>query len=146
MLPRKGEEDTDIIMVNKLTSIVPVPVNDLDKIRAEITKEPVFMEITEYVMQGWPDSKSKVSKEVQPVWIHHMEIAVEDGILLKINRIIIPPWLRPSTLKKIHDGHLDIRKSYLKGKGAVFWLGMKQEITQLVECCEISQSNARSQT
>ena len=83
MLPRRGEKDTDIIMVNELTSVVPVPVNNLEEIRAEMAKDPVFMKIMEYVMQGWPDSRSKVSKEVQPYWIHCMEIAVEDGILLK---------------------------------------------------------------
>ena len=141
MLPRRGEEATGIIMVNELTSVVPVPINDLDEIRAEMAKDPVFMKIMEYVMQGWPDSRSKVSKEVQPYWIHCREIAVEDGILLKMNRIIIPPWLRPRILNKIHEGHLGIEKSYLKARDAVFWYGVKQEITQLVECYEICQSN-----
>ena len=66
MVQRKGEEDTNIIMVNELTSVVPVPVNDLDEIRAEMVKDPVFVKIMEYVMKGWPDSRSKVSREVQP--------------------------------------------------------------------------------
>ena len=90
MLPGKGEEDTDIILVNELTSVVPIPVNDLDEIRSEMAKDPVFMKIIEYVMQGWPNSRSKVSKEMQPSSIHHIDITVEDGILLKITRIIIP--------------------------------------------------------
>ena len=145
MLPRRGEEDMDIVMVNELTSIVPVPVNNLGEIRAETAKDPIFMKIMEYVMQGWPDNRSKVSKEVQPYWINHMEIAVEDGILLKMNRIIIPPWLRPSTLSKIHEGHQGIEKNFFMARDAVFWPGMKHEITQLVECCEICQSNAQSQ-
>ena len=50
VLTRKGEEDTDIIMVNELTSVVPVPVNDLDEIRAKMAKDPVFVKIMEYVM------------------------------------------------------------------------------------------------
>ena len=54
ILPRRGEEDTDIIMVNELTSVVPVPVNNLDEIRAEMAKDPVFMKIMVHVMQGWP--------------------------------------------------------------------------------------------
>ena len=132
------------MMVIELTSVVPVPVNNLDEIRAEMAKDPVLMKIMEYVMQVWPDSWSKVSKEVQPYWIHHMEITVEDGILLKINRIIIPPQLRPSTPNKIHEGHLGIKKSYLKARNAVSWPGMMQEITQLVECCKICQSNAQN--
>ena len=114
----------DIVMVNELINVVPVTVNDLDKIRAEMAKDPVFMKIMECVMQGWPDSRSKVSKEVQPYWMHHMEITVEDGILLKMDRIIIPPQLRPSTLSKIHEGHLGIEKSYLKARDAVFWPGI----------------------
>ena len=96
-------------------------------------------------MQGWPDNRRKVSKEVQPYLIHCVEITAEDRILLKINRIIIPPWLTPSTLSKIHEGHLGIDKSYLKARDAVFWPGMKQGITQLVECCEICQGNVQSQ-
>ena len=145
MLPRKGEEDTDINMVNELTSVVPVPVNDLVEIRAEMTQDPVFVKILEYRMQGWPDSRSKVSKEVQPYWIHQMELAVEDVILLKMNRIIIPPHLRPCTLSKIHKRHLCFEKSYLKARDTVFWSGMKEGIIQLVECYEICLSNANSQ-
>ena len=51
-------------MVNELTSVVPVQVNNLDEIRAETAKDLVFVKVIEYVMQGWPDSMSKVSKEV----------------------------------------------------------------------------------
>ena len=66
MLPRKGEEDTDIIiMAKELTTVVPLPVNDLNEIRGETAKDPVFMKVMEYGMQGWPDSRSKVSKEMQ---------------------------------------------------------------------------------
>ena len=54
MLPSRGEEDTDIIMVSELTGVVPVPVNDLDEIRAKMAKDLVFLKIMEYVMQGRP--------------------------------------------------------------------------------------------
>ena len=40
ILPRKGEEDADVIMVNELISVVSVQVNDLDEIRAEMAKDP----------------------------------------------------------------------------------------------------------
>ena len=39
----------DIIKVNELTIVVPVPVNDLDEIRAEMAREPVFEKIMEYI-------------------------------------------------------------------------------------------------
>ena len=120
MLPKKGEEDTDIIMVNELTSVVSVPINHLDEIRAKMAKDPVFMQIMEYVMQGWSERRSKGSKEVQPKWIDHVKITVEDGILQKMTRIIIRFWLRPSTLSKIHQGHLGTKKSCLKARDAVF--------------------------
>ena len=102
-------------MVNELTSVVPVLANNLDEIRSEMAKDPVFMKIMEYVMQGWPDSRNKVSKEVQPYWSHHMEITVKDGIMLKMNRIIIPPQLISSTLNKIHEGHLGILEELPQG-------------------------------
>ena len=95
----------------------PILANDLDEIRAETAKDPLFIQIMEYVMQGWPDGRDKVSKEVYPYLVHHMEIPFEDGILLNMNRIIIPPWLRPSTLsmsKRALDGIFavqDIRAS-----------------------------------
>ena len=62
MPPREGEEDIDNVMVIKLTSIVAVPVKNLDEIRAEIAKDPVFMKIMEYMMQVWPDSRTKSAK------------------------------------------------------------------------------------
>ena len=41
MLSRRGEEDMEIILINELTTVIPLPVNDLDEIRAEMSKDPV---------------------------------------------------------------------------------------------------------
>lgn len=45
-------------------------------------------------------------------WFHiRDEITVQNGLLFKANRVLVPPSLRKDILRRIHDGHLGIQSS-----------------------------------
>lgn len=55
--------------------------------------------------QGWPDRKKKVLLAVQAYWPIRHTISIDDGLLMKDDRIIIPHALRPEVLKRLHVAH-----------------------------------------
>ena len=42
------------------------------------------------IMQGWPSSIKQIPPVLQPSWIFREELTVEDGLILKGTRIVIP--------------------------------------------------------
>ena len=97
------------------------------------TKEDDVLALLKYtITQGWPSSIKEVPSELQPYWTLRDELTVEDGLILKGTRIIIPSKKCESILKLIHEGHLGMNKCKLHTKETVYWLGLNEQLEQLV--------------
>ena len=66
--------------------------------------EPVLLKHT--ITQGWPSTIKEVPNVIQPYWTFHKECTVENGLVLKGTRIVIPYKRHEPVLKLIHEGHL----------------------------------------
>ena len=64
------------------------------------------------------------------------ELTIEDGLLLKNTRIIIPTSKRDDLLRQIHCGHLGTIKCQLCAKETVYWPGITKGIEDMVHNCE----------
>ena len=66
------------------------PMNTLK----ETSKDPELVALKEVVYTGWPAIIKQLPSVVQPYWTFQNEIAIEDSLLLKGHRIIIPQSLQ----------------------------------------------------
>ena len=71
------------------------------------------------IMQGWPSSIKQVPQVLQQYWTFREEIIVEDGLILKGTRIVIPAKKCEAIIKLIHEGHLGLKKCKLCAKDTV---------------------------
>ena len=68
---------------------------------------------------------------------------MEDGLITKGTRLLIPSTLRKRILEQIHEGHQGIEKCMLKAIDAVFWPGISNDIREAVEKCGICQASSK---
>ena len=68
-------------------------------------------------------------------WSTRDELTVENGLLLKGNRICIPPDLYDSTLSEIHQGHSGTENMQHLMRDTVYWPGMNTDIAKLIKRC-----------
>lgn len=73
-------------------------------------------------------------------------MAVYDGLIFKSNQVLIPQPLRKAMLVKIHSGHAGIQSCIRRAKQVLFWIGMGNDIQEMVETCSICQRHQRSNT
>ena len=66
-----------------------------------------------------PDS-ARTSKRTPSLLTFREEMTIEDGLILKATRIVIPPSMRESTLHLLHEGHLGFTKCYNRAKQTVY--------------------------
>ena len=84
---------------------LPVSESRIEEIRNETDKDLELFALKKTVKDGWSETQSQENRLCTKYWNHRDEITVTDGILFKVNRIIIPKKLRPKILDNIHEGH-----------------------------------------
>ena len=89
------------------------------------------------IMPGWPKSIKQVPPVLQIFWTFREELTVENGLILKGTRIVIPTKQWESILKLIHEGHLGLNKCKLQTKETVYWPGLNDQLEDLVLNCEL---------
>ena len=118
----------------------------LEDIRTKTDEDTELCLLKETITKGWPETRSECPMTLHPYWNYRDELAVENGLLLKGIRIIIPRELQREVLDKIHCGHQGIEKCRLRACAAVFWKGMNKDIEDLVSKCNICQKYQPSQS
>ena len=86
---------------------------------------------------GWPRTIKQVPPELQPCWTFRKELTIEDGLIMKGTRIVIPSKQCQAILKQIHEGYLGLDKCKLRAKETVYWPGLNNELEDLVLNCQL---------
>ena len=114
---------------------VPKPLS-METIKAEIEKDPILVKLKEVVYNGWPEYRKQCSQDLWEYWTFRCEIVLEDGMILKGNRIVVPGSLRQQVLDAIHSGHQGESRCILLARESVFWPGITNDIKNMVKDCE----------
>ena len=145
--PTPVEEDgiqLPIVAVNLITSNLPVSSTEIDLICAETSKDPILTLFKHYIHMGWPSECRMLPQELHTFWNYREDLSMENGLITKGARLLIPSTLRRKVMEQIHDGHLGIDKCMLKARESVFWPGISSDICKAVEKCGICQESSKA--
>ena len=78
------------ISVNCITANVQASDLQIQHIIEATSKDDTLTPLKHTVNNGWPKSIKDVPQEIQPFWNFREQITIENGLLLKNTRIIIP--------------------------------------------------------
>ena len=80
----------DVIPVHHITSTVPATENRLDRTRVATTVDPALHQLRNYIFHSWPLQRQQLPGRLQHYWDYREELAVEDGLIFKAHRLVIP--------------------------------------------------------
>ena len=107
--PTPVEEDgiqLPIVAVNLITSNIPVSSSEIDLIHRESAKDPTLNLLRHYIHMGWPIDRRMLPCELHTFWNYREDLSMENGLITKGARLIIPSTLRRKVLEHIHEGTL----------------------------------------
>ena len=123
----------------------PVSEDRFLQIKRATETDAALRKLRLVIAQGWPETRGELPPEVTPYFNYRDEMTIEDGIVLRGERIVIPTALRYEMKQKIHAGHLGINSCLRRARTHVYWPGMSAEIRQFVENCSTCSSLQRKQ-
>ena len=117
----------------------------LDIIREETKKDQCLITLTSTIINGWPDSIKDLPEEIRSYWSYRDELSMEDGLIFKGERVIIPNSQKQTILDQLHYAHQGVEKTKLRARDSVYWKQINQDIEKLVKSCPICQEHQPSQ-
>jgi transposase InsO family protein len=132
------------IQVNCITSTLKATDHQLGRIRDATDSDEELSKLKHIIQHGWPQLIKKLPVALQHYWNFREQMTLENGIILKNTKIVIPTSLRDEMLTRIHEGHLGIEKCINRARSCIYWPMMVKDIEQAIGTCETCLKYARA--
>lgn len=65
------------------------------------------------------------------------ELSVQEGIICRGRRLVVPKALQGLMLKELHNVHHELTATLAKARETIYWPGMSKTITNMIQSCEV---------
>lgn len=134
----------EICNINML-ELINMTTDRMESVREATAIDEKLKVLQNVILCGWPERKRNTPAEAQEYWTFREELTVQEGIILKGMRIVVPAKIRPSMLARLHASHLGIEASLRKARDILYWPKMVEDIKRMIETCSICQEAAPKQ-
>ncbi|EZA56249.1 hypothetical protein X777_02867 [Ooceraea biroi] len=119
-----GNYDTiDVFQIENL-EVLPVTAKS---IREDTNKDRVLIKIRQALEKG---------KSLVPLGYHDSEFSLQNDIIFKKDRVVIPESLRHKVLKELHAGHFGTVRMKQLSRNFCWWPKMDKEIEEVTKNCK----------
>lgn len=106
MLQGETERGVEVI---KMAQYLLISEATQSQMQAETKAGYIVLELKTAIRQGWPPQKSEVAGCIHDYFPFREELTLQNGLIFKRERLIIPTALRDSMLTKLHSTHIGIQ-------------------------------------
>ena len=118
-----------------LTLSLMVRSDNIVKICSATASDLMLLHLSEVIQSGWLAERVDTDELVRPFFSFRDELVVNDGLVYKGQRLVIPKLLRRNMLEIAHGGHVGLEATLCHLREAIFWLGMSADATALHQSC-----------
>ena len=123
------------------TVSVHIPDVRLTEIRDATTTDQQMVTLAWYIKNGWPEDRRNVPEEIREYFDMGDTLGIEEGVLMKGERMIIPHKLRADMKERLHSAHLGYESMMRRARDTIYWPGMAREVKQTADNCTSCQEN-----
>ncbi|PIK34233.1 hypothetical protein BSL78_28947 [Apostichopus japonicus] len=133
--------------VESVNMVYQLPITDSRKqaIQAHTTSDSTLQTLITIIHNGWPQSKNYLPQCVTPYYQCRDELTVQDGVVIRGERVVVPKTLRREMLDKIHSSHLGIDGCLRRARECLYWPGMNAELKDYIQTCDVCASVGTNQ-
>ena len=89
-----------------MASFLPISDQRLQEIRRKTGKDKTLQIFKTVILQGWPAERKDAPVQVTSYFSVRDELSVQDGLILRSERVVVPQALRQDIRQRIHSSHM----------------------------------------
>ena len=99
--------------------------------------DPVLQELRKIILQGWPETKSEVPEFLHAYYDFRDELTVQDQLVFKGPRLVVPAPLRKEMMAEAHATHIGVEGCVRRARDTMYWPRMVTELKEYISRCDI---------
>ena len=124
---------------------LPVTEHRILEIKKATESDDEMKLLKSIIINGWPGDKLQLPPEVLPYFSIRDEHSVQDGIIFRGERAVIPSELRNVLKEKIHSSQLGIEGCLRRAREAIYWPNMNADMKDYISKCSVCRSTSDCQ-
>ncbi|KAL9989578.1 hypothetical protein ACROYT_G004142 [Oculina patagonica] len=140
-----GEHDEQEFETINMIKYFPVSEERLLQIQRDTEADESLQVLKGVIQKGWPEQKSEVPRVISPYFNMRDEMSIQDGLIFRGERVVVPRASRSELLKRIHSSHLGVNGCLNRARECLYWPGMTADIKNYVSTCEACREYERGQ-
>ena len=126
-LPERVDDIIDTERFEVMT-VLPISTSRMSELQRATAEDPVLQTVGKYIQQGWPERATSVPQLARKFYTFRDELTIQDDIVMKGLKPVIPQSLQATYVKLLHEGHIGTESTKRRGRDIVFWLSMSHDI------------------
>ena len=132
------EEDEYEVM-----TVSPVSTSRMDVIKEKTEQDPILQRLIKVIINGWPRSENNVHSDIRPFFKVRDELTVNEGVVRRGTRVVIPQSLQEEYVKVIHMGHPGAESTKRRARETIYWPNIASDINKMAAACNICNSTKK---
>ena len=112
----------------KEAEYIPVTERRLLELNSATKEDRSMQQLQQVIVEGWPEDKIHLDPEVRPYFSMRNEMTVQDGLIFRGNRVVVPMTQRAVLKEKLHSTHLGIEGCCRRARECLYWPNMNSDI------------------
>ena len=107
-------------------------------------KDEELQILSDVIHEGWPEILSEAHKYdrrrrqvIELYWNSRDVLTIEDGLVYKGHRLVIPFKERSGVVKSLHESHIGIEGTLRRARDIVYWTGITAQLKDHLSRCGI---------
>ena len=88
----------------------------------------LYAESYSFCLNSWPAESKGIPTEVHPYFSIRDELTVDNEVILKGLRVVVPQTLRKEYLSQLHKGHPGMDAAKMRARETVYWRSLMLDI------------------
>ena len=144
-LPKQSKISSTSHFCNDLETVnfvedLPISDSTLAKFQVETAKDESLQVLSQVIRAGWPTKTSMVPTSAQPFFKYRDEMTLQNGLIFKGTKIVVPESLHRCMLEETHKSHQGLQACLRRAREVFFWPRMSAQLKDLIDKCSICQS------
>jgi len=138
--PLSSIPDDEEVTEYEVMSVIPLSQSRYEELKCYTAEDDTMQRLATYIRKGWPVHMNDAPPNLHPYFAFREELVIDDEIIMKGEKIVVPDRLRSDYMIQVHQGHIGSDATKRRARDIMYWPSMASDIDNMTSVCHVCNS------